>query len=190
MKRFKGDYIVYLIVSVLLIALGIVMIVNNYEIGLKILNIALALMIVAYLALVLFPLIKHKRGTIQILTIIEFVLVCIIAVGLVLQQFKVFNIAGACKIIGLVIWLRAVVELFRAYFYRGKDSSYNYAVWYFCIILALITLGTYMFAKPFFSDTQVVLVLAIMCFVVAIALIVLGIVYAPKNKKAKQSKAK
>ena len=185
MKRFKGDYIVYLIVSVLLITLGIVMLVNNYEIGLKIVNIAIALMLVAYLALVIFPLIKHKRGTIQILTIVEFVLVCIIAIGLVLQQFKVFNIAGACKILGLVIWIRAIVELFRAYFYRGKDSSYNYAVWYFCIILALVTLGTYMFAKPFFTDQQVVLVLSIMCFVVALCLIILGIIYAPKKKKTK-----
>lgn len=188
MKRFKGDYIVYLIVSVLLITLGIVMLVNNYEIGLKIVNIAIALMLVAYLALVLFPLLKHKRGTIQILTIVEFVLVCLIAVGLVLQQFKVFNIAGACKILGLVIWLRAIVELFRAYFYRGKDSSYKYAMWYFCLILALVTLGTYMFAKPFFSDQQVVLVLSIMSFVVAIALIVLGIVYIPKKKKSAKSK--
>ncbi len=187
MKRFKGDYIVYLIVSVLLITLGIVMLVNNYEIGLKIVNIALALIIVAYLALVLFPLVKHKRGTIQILCIVEFVLVCLIAVGLVLQQFKVFNIAGACKIAGLVIWLRAIVELFRAYFYRGKDSSYNYAIWYFCLILGLITLGTYMFAKPFFTDQQVVLTLSIVCFVLALALIVVGIMYIPK-KKARKSK--
>ena len=188
MKRFKGDYIVYLIVSFLLIALGIVMLVNNYEIGLKIVNIAIALILVAYLALVLFPLIKHKRGTVQILTIVEFVLVCLIAVGLILQQFKVFNIAGACKIIGLVIWLRAVVELFRAYFYRGKDSSYNYAVWYFCVILALITLGTYMFAKPFFSDQQVVLALSIISFVLALALIILGIIYIPKKQSKNQKK--
>ncbi len=190
MKRFKGDYIVYLIVSVLLITLGIVMLVNNYEIGLKIVNIAIALLLVAYLALVLFPLVKHKRGTVQILTIVEFVLVCLIAVGLILQQFKVFNIVGACKIIGLVVWLRAVVELFRAYFYRGKDSSYNYAVWYFCLILALITFGTYMFAKPFFTDQQVVLALSIICFVLALALIVIGIIYIPKNKSSKSSKSK
>ena len=185
MKRFKGDYIVYLIVSVLLIALGIVMLVNDYEIGLKIVNIAIALILVAYLALVLFPLIKHKRGTIQILTIVEFVLVCVIALGLILQQFKVFNIAGACQIIGLVIWLRAVVELFRAYFYRGKDSSYKYAPWYFCFILALITFGTYMFAKPFFSNEQVVLTLSIICFVLALALIIVGIMYLPKKQSKK-----
>lgn len=188
MKRFKGDYIVYLITSVLLIALGIIMLVNDYEIGNKIINIAICFILVAYLALVIFPLIKHKRGAIQILTIVEFVLISLIAIGLVLQQFKVFNIVGACKIIGLVLWIRAVVELFRAYFYRGKDSSYNYAIWYFCLIIGLITLGTYMFAKPFFTDEQVILTLSIICFAISLALIIVGIIFIPKKGKKKSKK--
>lgn len=188
MKRFKFDWLVYLIVSVLAIALGIVLIVKDYEIGLKILNIALALILIAYMLLFLLPILKHKRGTVQILVIIEFILVGLIAIGLVLQQFKVFNIAGACEIIGLVIWLRCVVELFRAYFYRGKDSSYKYAVWYFCLILALITLGVYMFAKPFFTNQQVVLALSICLFVASVVLIVLGIICLPKDKKGKSTK--
>lgn len=183
MKRFKNDWLVYFIISVLSIALGIVLIVNNYDIGLKILDIAIAILLVIYLILFLLPVLKNKRGTIQVLTIIECVLIVIIAVGLVLQQFKVFNIAGACKIIGLVIWLRAIVELFRAYFYRGKDSSYKYPTWYFCLMLVLVTLGTFMFAKPFFSNEQVVLALSIASFVLAIFLIVLGIIYVPKNGK-------
>ncbi len=183
MKRFKYDWLLYLIVSVLTIALGIVLIVKNYEIGLKILNIAISIILIIYLIAFLLPLLRHKSGRIQVLMIVEFVLVALISIGLILQQFKVFNIVGACKIIGLVIWLRAVVELFRAYYYRGKDSSYKYPVWYFTIILALITLGTYMFAKPFFTDQQVVLALSILCFIASIVLIVLGIVYLPKNNK-------
>lgn len=185
MKRFKLDWLVYFIVSILSTALGIVLIVKNYEIGLKILNIAIAILLVVYLVLFLFPILKHKKGTIQVLTIVEFVLVALIAIGLVLQQFNVFNIAESCEVIGLVIWLRAVVELFRAYFYRGKDSNYKYPTWYFCSMLALITLGTFMFAKPFFNNTQVVLALSIACFIVSIVLIVLGIVYVPKKKKSK-----
>lgn len=191
MKRFKYDWLVYFIVSVLAIALGIVLIVKDYEIGLKIVNIAIAIILIAYMLLFLLPILKHKRGTVQILVIIEFVLVGLISLGLILQQFKVFNIVGACKIIGVVIWLRCVVELFRAYFYRGKDSSYKYAIWYFCLILALFSLGVYMFAKPFFTDAQVVLTLSICCFIASAVLIVLGIICLPKdNKKAKSSKNK
>ena len=191
MKRFKYDWLVYFIVSVLAIALGIVLIVKDYEIGLKIVNIAIAIILIAYMLLFLLPILKHKRGTVQILVIVEFVLVGLISLGLILQQFKVFNIVGACKIIGLVIWLRCVVELFRAYFYRGKDSSYKYAIWYFCLILALFSLGVYMFAKPFFTDAQVVLTLSICCFIASAVLIVLGIICVPKNnKKAKSSKNK
>lgn len=183
MKRFKNDWLLYLIISIFTIALGIVLIVKNYEIGLKILNIAISLVLIIYLIAFLLPILRHRSGNIQILMIIEFVLVALIALGLILQQFKVFNIVGACKIIGLVIWLRAIVELFRAYFYRGKESSYKYPMWYFTIILALVTLGTYMFAKPFFTDQQVVLVLSILCFIASIVLIVMGIIYLPKKSK-------
>lgn len=183
MKRFKNDWLLYLIISIFTIALGIVLIVKNYEIGLKILNIAISLVLIIYLIAFLLPILRHRSGNIQILMIIEFVLVALIALGLILQQFKVFNIVGACKIIGLVIWLRAIVELFRAYFYRGKESSYKYPMWYFAIILALVTLGTYMFAKPFFTDQQVVLVLSILCFIASIVLIVMGIIYLPKKSK-------
>lgn len=189
MKRFKNDWILYLIISVLAIALGIVLIVNNYKIGMQILDIVIACILLIYLLIVLVPILRKKRGTIQILTIIEFVLICVIAIGLVLQQFKVFNIVGACKIIGLVLWLRAVVELFRAYFYRGKDSSFKYPIWYFCIMLFLITLGTYMFAAPFFSNEQVVLTLAIACFIVAVICIVVGIIFIPKKKGKKTKKS-
>ena len=188
MKRFKFDWLVCFIVSVIAITLGILLIVNNYKIGMQILNIAISIILILYLFLFLLPVLRHKSGAIQILTIVEFVIVALIALGLILQQFKVFNIAGACRIIGLVIWIRAVVELFRAYFYKGKDSSYKYAIWYFCIILALITLGTYMFARPFFSDQQVVLALSIACFILAVVLIVLGIIYVPK--KAGKTKKK
>ena len=189
MKRFKFDWLVCFIVSVLAITLGIILIVNNYKIGMQILNIVIACILLLYLFLFLLPVMQKKSGTIQILTIIEFVIVALIALGLILQQFKVFNIAGACRIIGLVLWIRAVVELFRAYFYRGKESSYKYAVWYFCIIIVLITLGVWMFASPFFTDQQVVLALSISCFILAILLIVLGIIFVPKKGKKSNKKS-
>ena len=152
----------------------------------QILNIVIAIILLLYLFLFLLQILRHKRGTVQILAIIEFVIVLIISLGLILQQFKVFNIAGSCRIIGLVLWIRAVVELFRAYFFRGNESNYKYPVWYFCLCLVLITLGTYMFAAPFFSDQQVVLTLSILSFVASAVLIVLGIIFVPKkNSKTK-----
>lgn len=183
MKRFKLDWLVYLILSAVFIAVGIVMIPEVTDLGAKILNIVLAIALVIYSILYLFPKIKRHKGSIQILVIVEFVIVCLVAIGLVLVQFKVFQITGVVRILGLVIWLRSVVELFRAYFYRGKDSSYKYPVWLFCIYLVLITFGTYIFASPFISDAKLVLIMAILFLIVAIFLIVLGIVLLPKKSK-------
>lgn len=189
MKRFKLDWLVYLILSAVFIAVGIIMIPEVTDLGAKILNIVLAIALVIYSILYLFPKIKKHRGSIQILVIIEFIIVCLIALGLILVQFKVFEVTGVVRILGLVIWLRCIVELFRAYFYRGKDSSYSYPVWLFCIYLVLITFGTYIFASPFISDQKLVLIMAILFLIVAILLIILGIVLLPKkSKSSKKSK--
>lgn len=191
MKRFNYDWLVYLILSVLCIAAGVVMLPQVTNLGIKILDIILAICLVAYCCVYLLPKIKHSRGTIQILTIVEFVVICLVALGLILMQFKVFQIDGVIRIIGLVIWLRSVVELFRAYYYRGKDSSYKYPVWLLIIYLVLITFGTYIFASPFISDEKLVLILAIALFVLAVLLIVLGIIYLPKSShKSKKSSKK
>jgi len=191
MKRFKLDWLVYFILSVIAIAGGIVMLPGVTDLGGKILNIFLAICLVVYACMYLLPKIKNYRKTPQILTIIEFIILCVLAVGLVLVQFKVFQISGVVRIIGLAIWLRCVVELFRAYYYRGEASSYKYPVWLLCIYLVLITLGTYIFASPFISDEKLVLIMAIALLVVAAGLIVLGIVLVPKQKgKEKPKKAK
>ena len=61
--------------------------------------------------------------------------------------------------------------------------------WYFIIMLVLITLGTWMFASPFFADKQVVIALAVILFLLAVTFIILGIIYLPKaNKKSKKNK--
>ena len=184
MKRFKLDWLVYLILSAVFIAVGIVMIPEVTDLGIKILNIVLALALIVYSVLYLFPKIKRHRGAVQILTIVEFVIVCLIALGLVLMQFKVFQIDGVIRILGLVIWIRSIVELFRAYFYHGKDSTYKYPVWLFCIYLVLITFGTYIFASPFISDEKLVLIMAILFLIVAILLIILGIILLPKKSNS------
>ena len=191
MKRFKLDWLVYFILSVFAIAGGIIMLPGVTDLGGKILNILLAICLVVYACLYLLPKIKSYRKTPQILTIIEFVILCLLALGLVLVQFKVFQISGVVRIIGLAIWLRCVVELFRAYYYRGEASSYKYPVWLLCIYLVLITLGTYIFAAPFISDEKLVLIMAIALLVLAVGLIVLGIVLVPKQKQnKKQNKSK
>lgn len=150
--------------------------------GSKIINLMIAIVIVAYLLFYLIKKAKRARyQTILILTIIEFVLLAVIALGCVLTQFKVINVGGACQILGLALWCRGVVEVFRSYYYK-QDSSYPYSLWNVVIAITMVTLGTYLFAKPLFSDVLLQWIFSIFTALCGVILIVIGIIRKPKKK--------
>ena len=92
-------------------------------------------------------------------------------------------------IIGLIFWSEGVIDLFRAYFHQ-RDSKTSYPMWRLCIAIGAVTLGTYMFAKPFFQNIVVLWVFVSLLFVLSIALIVFGEMCKPagKPKKVKENK--
>ena len=155
--------------------------------GMQILNILIAVVIICYLALYLFKKIKHTgKRVLQVLTIIEFVLLSLIALGCIFSQFNIINVKGACQIFGLALWARGCVEIFRAYYYRA-DSKEVYPVWYLAISITMITLGTYCFAKPFIQDIVILWIFVGILAVAGLLLLVLGL--NNKSKKITTKKA-
>ena len=150
--------------------------------GNQILYILIAAVIIAYLALFLFKKIrKANKRVIQVLTIVEFSLLSLIALGCIFSQFKIINISGACAIFGLALWARGSVEIFRAYYYRS-DTKEQYPVWYLALSIAMVTFGTYCFAKPFISDLVILWLFVSVLIVVGLLLLVLGL----NNKASKK----
>lgn len=152
---------------------------------------ALKLMIAAALLIYLFtflvPKILHGgRGAVGALTIIEAFCVLLIALGCILTQFKVLNISGACAILGVCLFCRGTVEIFRAYYYRG-GKTHAYPVWWLAVAILMVAFGTYCFARPLFSDTAVLWALVLFLLLLGILLIVYGILCRPQ-KKAKKKK--
>lgn len=151
--------------------------------GNQILYILIAAVIIAYLALFLFKKVRQaSKRVIQVLTIVEFSLLSLIALGCIFSQFDIINIKGACQIFGLALWARGVVEIFRAYYYRS-DSKEVYPVWYLAISIAMVTFGTYCFAKPFISDLVILWLFVSILIITGLLLLVLGI-NSKANKKA------
>ncbi len=143
--------------------------------------------IVLYLGLFLFKKIKSRsNGVIKVLTIIEFVIMALIALGCLLSQFEVINIKEACKILGLALWCRGVVEIFRAY-YHQRGNNYRYPVWWLVVSIFFVTAGTWMFVKPFFTNTTIVWIFSILMIVVGIIVFVDGFLAKPAAKAKKTS---
>lgn len=159
--------------------------------GTDIINIIICACLIAYIFGFLVKKIAKSRGVVQVLTIVEFILLALIAVGCVLQQFRVINVGGSCAILGLALWCRGVVEIFRAYYHK-KGNNDKYPVWWLVIAIFLVSFGVYLYVRPLFQDITVLWIFVILIFLVAFILFVDGFIAKPKKKvdNKKQEKNK
>lgn len=127
-------------------------------------------------------------GVIRVLVIVETFLLILIALGAVLSQFNVLKINNAGQIIGLALWLRGSIEVFRAYYYNDTkavtaSSDYKYPVWWLAISIAFITIGTFMLVTNFLSNETVLWIVVAVIFTIGLLLLVLGFIKNPKRAK-------
>ena len=154
--------------------------------GQNLVNIIIFACIVLYLCLFLVKKIRRRsNGVVKVLTIVEFVLMSLIALGCILQQFKVINIGGACAILGLALWCRGVVEIFRAYYHQHGNND-RYPLWWLVCAIVLVSVGVYLFAKPLFSDVTLIWIFAILLILAGIILFIDGFLAKPVSKKSKK----
>lgn len=151
--------------------------------GSKIINILLAVAILYYVILYLFKKVRSSRGAVQILTAVEIVLLSLIALGCVLSQFRVINVSDPCQILGLALWLRGVIELVRAYYYRGSSSTIKYSLLQLAIAIAMVSFGVYIFARPFISRVAIQWILVCALLIFAVFTLLYGISAKPNKKK-------
>ena len=160
------------------------------DLGNNLVSYAMAALILIYLFGYLIKKVASSRGTIQILTILEFTLLGLIALGLVFSQFNILSIPDSPSVIlGIALYTRGVIEVFRAYYY-SKDSSYNYSVGLVVLAILFITFGVFMMCTNVVSKPTVLIVLVLALVVLGIAALVYGIVSKPTPKKAKKDESK
>ena len=109
------NYIFDIVIALIALALAVVML-PIFGISAIFIDIMLALALGVYLVFFLFDKLRHSRGTVFALTIIEFIVISVIAIGLVFQQLGVIiRISSVCQTVGLVIWMRGVVMALSLY---------------------------------------------------------------------------
>lgn len=182
MKRLLKNFVFDIIVAVVSLALAIVML-PPFGISAKVLNVLLAIALVFYLVLYLLDKVLHARGNLLILLIVEFSVISLIAIGLLFQQFGVFNISGVCRILGVVLWLRGAVSLVRAYFVAGTKAKRKYSLLIHMGCILLVSFGAYVFARPFISDLALCWIFSVTFFVTALVFTILAVLSSPAKKK-------
>ena len=167
MKKLLKNYIVCLLLAIICLVAAVIFapIWNWWEScpwrtwGADIVNLLIAACIVCYLVFYLAKKLTHGKRVIKVLTIVEFSILSLIALGCIFSQFNLINVKGACQIFGLALWTRGSVELFRAYYHRADSKEY-YPVWYLAVSIALVTFGTFCVAKPFIQDVAIIWIFA------------------------------
>jgi len=150
--------------------------------GAKVIDLLIAALIIFYLVAYLSKKVaRGGNGVIKILTIVEFVLLSLIALGCILSQFKVFNFGGPCEIVGLIMWVRGAIEIYRAYYFKG--TSTKYPAWLVAVAIGLVTFGTYLYVKPLFTAKHLQWVLAAVMLIIMIFFIYAAVVTKPEKKK-------
>lgn len=160
--------------------------------GLDIVNIMISMCIFVYLFTFLIKKITTRsNGVVKVLTIIEFVLLLIIGMFSLLEQFDIFNL-NCCQILGLVFYSRGVVEIFRAYYHQKGENS-KYPLWWLIIAILFVTLGAYLFIASPFDEIVVLWTVVGFILLVGLCLVVIGFRAKPlltPEQKAKKKQTK
>ncbi|MBR2322226.1 MAG: hypothetical protein IKA54_01395 [Clostridia bacterium] len=128
-------------------------------------------------------LIKTSIMAVKVLSIVEFTVLSLIALGCIISQFAVFYL-DISIILALAVWMRGLVEVVRAYLYN--NASEKYPVSKLVIAIVLITLGGYVFASNVITAEIVLWVATIFAFIIALIIFVLGFYKNPNTKKTKK----
>lgn len=187
------NYIFDIVVALIALALAIVML-PVFGISEIFIDIMLALALGVYLVFFLFDKLRHSKGTVFVLTIIEFIVIAIIAIGLVFQQFNIIvRLSAVCQTVGLVIWMRGVVMALSLYLASLSAKKPTRNLVKFIIDILLISVGAALSMGTFIPDEAIEWVICVALFIAALVFGALAFLFSPlkhENNKTQDTEPK
>ena len=189
MKKFKGCHVIYLIISLLLIAAVIVLFPNltNLGWGEKLLDLLIGLALLVYFIFVVIPSLDNfssKSTEIKVLTIIETILVAFLMVASFLSFFNVMTTFPINIIVGGTLWLRGTCLVVGAI--HGRKSRFGVLGKYLYILL--ISLGIYVVFSNVIREVVLLTGLCVVLFLLALIMLISSIKYWPKKENTPKKK--
>jgi hypothetical protein len=181
-NRFYKNFVADVIIAAVLTVLGIIMI-PPIGIGTVVLDLFVCIALIAYLILFRFDKLRRSRGTIFILTSVEFTLVALIAIWLILKQFGILNIGGICPTVGVIMWLRGVTDAVSHYMVVTGAKRGRRNVIQFSVDLGLISLGMVMISRNLVSDLVLNWIICVAMILAGLMFAALAVLFHPGKKK-------
>ena len=147
MKNLVSNWVFTLIETVLLAVFAVLM----FFVGDSILNILVGVALLVYIALIVLSKVLTYRGIIQLIALLEFFVVTVLAV-LVIVDFVPFEKLDPVNFtVGVAMWFRATTEILHSYHGQGQGrvQKKNFNAWIIFIYILLVTFGTFIAATSF-----------------------------------------
>lgn len=185
MKKIGKNWLVLGVIGIVLLVTGIILLVwpDAHDMAQEWIGYFIGVALIAYGVLFLLPNILKKCGlAVKVYMILEIVAVAILSILAFTEKFNSFMTIN--RILGLVIYIRGVVELIRGYYNNGdivkiqrdKDGNkvdvYDHALKYITIVL--LTLGTWLFFYSKIDDSKVIYGIGILFIVVGAVCVFFG----------------
>ena len=183
MKRLLGNFVFDIFMAIIFVALGVLML-PIFPIGRVVISILAALLVVAYMVIFLTKKIEKARSVYFIALLIEFVLMALLALGLILKQFNLFGFAAICQFAGAALWIGSTVSLLGERFSTAKVTKRRALITFFIDVL-LLSFGTVLMFKPFIGDEALLWIFSVSAFILTLGFVFLSIVFAPRKNKEK-----
>lgn len=148
------------------------------------LGILLFILITVYVVYLIGGIKKDDAQAKNIIKIAEILLLVILAVFCILEQFDVVNFVGPCFVLGAVLWLRGMSCSLIAYMFNVKKQDRTIGVM-LCGLLA-VTVGPIFMVRRFTAPVFIC-VISIALLLVAVCAVILGFMTIPKKGKHEQS---
>ncbi len=116
----------------------------------------------------------------NLIYVAEMILLFVLAILCLLQQFNVVNFIGPCFVIGMVLWLRGVVCALTAYMFNVKKKDRTIGV--MLLSLLAVTLGT-LFMVRRFTAPVFIWVISIGLIVIGLTAVAFGFLSIPQKEK-------
>ena len=126
---------------------------------------------------------KERREIIRMLAVVEMVVFALVALGCILDEFKVINVGGPCVILGMALWIRGVIITIKGYLYRHTHEERRYTVIDLAVAIFLITFGTILMVRPLFTEYHLIWVGAIAVILASLFIIFIGMLVVPDKKR-------
>lgn len=126
---------------------------------------------------------KERREIIRMLIVVEIVVFALVALGCLLDEFKVINVGGPCVILGMALWIRGVIIDIKGYLYRHTQEERRYTVIDLAIAIFLITFGTILMVRPLFTEYHLIWASAIAVILSSLFIIFIGMLVIPDKKR-------